>query len=257
MRELLIPGRRCILEHHPETGRKTAWSLAAVDYNGVIVPLNSAGANNIAEKLLIPQLFPEAEAVRREFSTDKSRFDFLIESETAKTLLEVKSCNLVEQGTAMFPDAPTSRGARHVTELAKLSESGEYRCAVLFVVVNPNAYKLVPGIHTDPAFAAALYASSRRIEILAAAVNCDITGNIQVSNRALPVDLTPCAAAVNDSGVYLLRLQIDSDREICIGALGPVIFPAGIYVYVGSAMKNLSSRVARHLRKRKKKTLAY
>jgi sugar fermentation stimulation protein A len=57
---------------------------------------------------------------------------------------------------------------------------------------------------------------------------------------------------VKDRGSYLLLLRIDSERRIGVGKLGDFIFPRGHYVYVGSAMRNLSARMARHSRLRKK-----
>jgi len=57
---------------------------------------------------------------------------------------------------------------------------------------------------------------------------------------------------VRDRGSYLLLLHLERDRTIDVGRLGARRFGKGHYVYVGSAMRNLSARVARHLRLRKK-----
>ncbi|NLK25848.1 MAG: GIY-YIG nuclease family protein [Euryarchaeota archaeon] len=54
------------------------------------------------------------------------------------------------------------------------------------------------------------------------------------------------------TGAYLLLLRLDEPSELVIGALGPIFFEAGDYVYVGSAMGGLEQRVARHLRSKKK-----
>ncbi len=256
MRELLVPGRSCILEYHENserTARKTAWSLAAVRYNNHVIPLNSAGANRIAETLIIPRLFPGADSVKREFTLGSSRFDFLITEKDSQTLVEVKSCSLVEYRTAMFPDAPTQRGARHVTELKEIAEAGDYKACVLFVVVNPDADRLVPGIHTDPAFAQAVMDASPFVNIRAATVHCDSNGSVRAVNTELPVDTSPCTAAAMDTGVYLVKMFLSQKIEVKIGALGMRVFESGTYVYAGSAKKNLTSRLNRHLRKRKKK----
>lgn len=55
-----------------------------------------------------------------------------------------------------------------------------------------------------------------------------------------------------DSGCYQLKLEIKENMSLKIGALGICSFEKGNYVYTGSAMKNLSKRVARHRRKEKK-----
>lgn len=46
--------------------------------------------------------------------------------------------------------------------------------------------------------------------------------------------------------VYALLLKLEEKREIRIGALGEINFPAGLYVYVGSAMNSVEKRLGRH-----------
>ena len=55
-----------------------------------------------------------------------------------------------------------------------------------------------------------------------------------------------------DSGSYMLILHLLEDITISVGSLGHVSFSRGFYIYVGSAKKNLTKRMERHLRKRKK-----
>ena len=57
--------------------------------------------------------------------------------------------------------------------------------------------------------------------------------------------------ADGDAGVY--RLLIEVVRPVClqVGALRECAFPAGRYVYCGSAQRNLQARITRHCRKRK------
>jgi len=54
-------------------------------------------------------------------------------------------------------------------------------------------------------------------------------------------------------GVYILIIQLTSDVNINIGALGTRHFAKGLYTYVGSAQTNFQKRVSRHLRKKKPK----
>jgi Uri superfamily endonuclease len=53
-------------------------------------------------------------------------------------------------------------------------------------------------------------------------------------------------------GCYLLLLELITSQKIQIGKLGILFFKKGFYVYIGSAMNNLESRVKRHLRSEKK-----
>jgi sugar fermentation stimulation protein A len=55
-----------------------------------------------------------------------------------------------------------------------------------------------------------------------------------------------------DSGFYQLVITLRQERDIRVGRHGRFRFPAGLYVYTGSAKRSLESRIARHLRTRKK-----
>ena len=68
-----------------------------------------------------------------------------------KCLLEVKSCTLVKEGVALFPDAPTVRGVRHLRELTEAKKEG-YRTCVLFVIQRVNSHTFAPNDETDPKF---------------------------------------------------------------------------------------------------------
>ena len=70
--------------------------------------------------------------------------------------LEVKSVTLVEDGVALFPDAVTERGARHVRELAELAEQDDWEAAVLFVLQRSDGQEIRAARSIDPKFADAL-----------------------------------------------------------------------------------------------------
>jgi Uri superfamily endonuclease len=53
-------------------------------------------------------------------------------------------------------------------------------------------------------------------------------------------------------GAYQLLIRLDRDETIPVGKLGTFEFPAGFYVYTGSAMNGLDARIARHLSKTKR-----
>lgn len=55
-----------------------------------------------------------------------------------------------------------------------------------------------------------------------------------------------------ERGTYILVLELEGEVEIAIGRRGSFVFPAGCYVYAGSALNGLSGRIARHLRRKKK-----
>ena len=55
-----------------------------------------------------------------------------------------------------------------------------------------------------------------------------------------------------NSGIYLLEIILNNEKKIKIGALGEYNFSTGYYYYIGSAQKNLQSRINRHLKDNKK-----
>ena len=54
-------------------------------------------------------------------------------------------------------------------------------------------------------------------------------------------------------GIYVLFIRVERDIVVKIGSLGKLKFSKGIYAYVGSAQNGIKKRIARHLKKRKRK----
>lgn len=282
--EFLLPGTRLILEDRgapqpaspgasvtaPGGGAKTRFTAAALYHRGCAVPLYAARANAAARDLAIPGvspipgIIPDLAELRPEVTLGRSRFDFLALDRSGKRhLIEVKACSLVEEGLAMFPDAPSDRAVRHLEELAGLASEG-YVSHVLFMVVHGNPGAFAPNAHTDPAFAAALSRLAPFLRIHGALLRCSPDGEAELIRTDLPVDLSSGRLAEENRGSYLVALELPAPGAASpeavigkplvaeIGALGPVTFSPGWYVYCGSAQKNLSSRIARHSRRVRK-----
>ncbi len=254
LQELLTPGAELILEKAGRPDRKTQWNLAAVIFCGKVVPLISARANRIAKTLILPGLFPSALGIRPEYRFDHSRFDFQIEMPHGRqALVEVKSCTLSAYGRAMFPDAPTERGLRHIQHLADISEQNpQIEGHVLFVLHHYDTEKFTPNIHTDQQFSIALSNLSTKLNLHAASIHCDMDGTCRIHNSHIPFDFTPVRYVEKNSGGYLLILQIDEMLHQKVGSLGTLRFDPGYYIYAGSAKTNLKSRIARHERTKRK-----
>jgi sugar fermentation stimulation protein A len=126
-----------------------------------------------------------AQVIRREVAHGRSRFDFLLRHRGRPVLVEVKSVGLVERGRALFPDAPTARGARHLRELAAHARRGG-AALLAFVVQRPDAVSVHPHRHLDPAFAEALVEARRAgVRLLGLACRLD-TRRARIVGR-LPV----------------------------------------------------------------------
>jgi sugar fermentation stimulation protein A len=260
--EFLFPGERLILEKRRNAdGHATAWTAAAIYHRGAPVPLFAARANRAAAELILTEIIPGLKTVRSEYTLGDSRFDFLcVDEAETRHLVEVKACSLVEFGVALFPDAPSVRATKHLEELAALSAQG-YRAHALFVIEHGAAKYFAPNPHTDPAFASALYrlgwagaedCPAGKVAVHAAEIRCDSQGDAVLARPRVPVDLSFGALAEENRGSYLIVLELKESRNIEVGSLGVLPFRAGWYVYCGSAMKNLSQRVSRHLRKVRK-----
>jgi sugar fermentation stimulation protein A len=128
-----------------------------------------------------------ARIVGREVRRGSSRIDFEVATRGARALVEVKSATLVEKGQALFPDAPTARGTRHLLELSKHCRKGG-RALVVFVVQRDDARSLSPHRANDPVFAAALsHAVGTGVRVLAFA--CRVTPDGIRLDRRIPVVL--------------------------------------------------------------------
>ncbi|MFP3040693.1 DNA/RNA nuclease SfsA [Treponema primitia] len=263
--EFVFPGTRLILEKRDQGNlkAKTGWTAAGLYYRDTVAPLFSSRANKAAEKLILKEIIPGLTEISPEYTLGNSRFDFLCtDAKKRKHLVEVKACSLIEYGVAMFPDAPSGRALKHLEELAELTTQG-YLCHVLFVITHSEPTVFIPNLHTDPEFAAALSRFGHAavspggracgpVTIHAALLRCDFSGRAILTVPALPVDLSHGKLAESNSGNYLILLELPANQDIEVGALGTIRFKAGWYVYAGSARKNLSQRINRHLRRQRK-----
>lgn len=170
-KELLIPGTKVILEdcsHNPN--RKTKYSLIAVWKENMLVNMDSQIPNAVVFEALRENRIPELECVvnlKREVSYGNSRFDIYFESGEQKGFIEVKGVTLENNSIAMFPDAPTERGAKHAMEMVEAVKEG-YMGIIFFLIQmkGPKIFKL--NWEMDENFSRAVkFASENGVHILA------------------------------------------------------------------------------------------
>ena len=118
MWELLFPGVVMYLVPHDKPDAKTKYRVVGIERDGQVIMLDTNYSNDVAQHLIENKLIPEWEqwrVVRREYTVGKSRFDLLLTNDEGEEfLLEVKSCTLFSDHGAMFPDAITERGRKHL-----------------------------------------------------------------------------------------------------------------------------------------------
>jgi sugar fermentation stimulation protein A len=255
LQELLFPNRLLYLTRNPFSDhRKQAYTVVAVEREGIPIMLHTHKTNEVARYLVdrgrIKGL-EEARVIGKEISIGHSRFDLLLEHQGEEILMEVKSCTLVGNQIAMFPDAVTERGSRHLRELAELSDEGR-KTAVLFVVHWPKVKHFLPDFHTDLQFARTMLTCRNRVRFFPVSVTWKADLSLDSRVRLLNIPWEFIEREAQDRGSYLVVLKLREGKDITIGKMGTIPFPPGYYLYVGSAMNNLTSRIERHRRLRKK-----
>jgi sugar fermentation stimulation protein A len=252
--ELLLPGAVVYLERSSQKKGRMPYTAVAVEREGHPVMVHTHRTNDLVDYLLRRGLIPGLEGteiIKREATFGRSRFDFLLRRGREEIILEVKSCTLFGEKVAMFPDAVTARGKRHVEELVELSKEG-ISAAVLFLICWPKTEFFMPEYHTDLEFSRTLLSAKERIAVVPIAVEMGEDLSLITRVRPLEVPWALVQREAHDRGSYLLILKLPSRKAIGIGKLGKVTFKAGYYLYVGSARKNLTRRLERHRRERKK-----
>ncbi len=161
LREILFPGNRVLLRRASSKKRKTGWDLIAGRCEDQWVLVHSGYHRQIAETMLRDErLSPlgRVEGLQAEVTYQSSRLDFVAETPKGPVWIETKGCTLCERGVALFPDAPTTRGKRHINHLREIRLSGE-RAAVVVLVFRPDSTRFEPNAKTDPAFAEAFWSA--------------------------------------------------------------------------------------------------
>jgi sugar fermentation stimulation protein A len=192
LRELLLPGKRVWLRPAlPGPTRRTQWTAVLVespDGTG-LVSVDTTLPNRLIHAALQAHALEEFAGwtlERREVTLGRSRIDFLLRHDDGRRLaLEVKSVTLVENDVALFPDAVTARGARHVRELAHLAQQDGWEAAILFVLQRPDARRIEAAAAIDPVFAEAL-ARAKAAGVQVYGRRCRVTLDALVLGSAVP-----------------------------------------------------------------------
>ena len=124
--------------------------------------------------------------IKSESTYGNSRFDFYVESKEHKAYIEIKGVTLEEEGIAMFPDAPTLRGIKHINELVKAHKDG-YEAYIIFIIQFKGAKYFTPNPVHDDFISALKNARENGVNILA--FDCDITKNEIKASKKVDVKI--------------------------------------------------------------------
>ena len=182
LKELLLRGRRVFLRE--KSSGKHRFEILLVEAERTLVCVDS----QLPPRLLLEHLQNHSRPwklkdFRLEPRVGGSRFDLLI---NGRILVETKSVNLVRDSVALFPDAPTGRGRRHVLDLIELSRV--YEPAVVFVIQRPDAELFSPNWDMDPEFSKALR-SFRERGFTVKAFLCEVSTKEIYIKGEVPVEI--------------------------------------------------------------------
>ena len=142
MKGLLDEGNEVYLLPNNDPKRKLKYGLEIIKSRKNLVGVNTHMANRIVEHGLKNNLINElknSDIIKPEvFFNKETRFDFLLEKKGQKTFVEVKNVTLFRnKDTAEFPDAPTTRGIKHLLTLIDAIKKS-YKTYLIFLVQIQN-----------------------------------------------------------------------------------------------------------------------
>ncbi len=192
MMSLMEPSARIWLAPSAGPGRKLPFRWELVETDGGLVGLNTGRANAVVAEALAERRieslrdYPE---VRREVRYgESSRVDFLLNGDCGRPCyLEVKSVTMSRHpGVAEFPDSVTTRGRKHLEELARMIDGGA-RAVMLFLVQRNDAERLSIAGDIDRAYMNGLEdAMNRGVDVLCYA--CKVTHEAIELHREIPLE---------------------------------------------------------------------
>jgi sugar fermentation stimulation protein A len=186
------PGRPVYLSLHQSASRKLPYTLELIDMGVSLVGVNTLVPNRLVKKAAtdgVVKILSGYFAARSEVKVfDHSRIDLLLTAPGRRDcFVEVKNCTLVEKGLALFPDAVTLRGKKHLEDLTALAGLG-HRALLFLLVQRMDASAFAPADSIDPNWGRALRAAANAgVEI--AAFDTAISTEFICMGKSLPVHL--------------------------------------------------------------------
>lgn len=175
------PGSSVILSFDGRPGRTLFYTLQAVFSGDVWVGINTMLPNKIVAGAIskgeIPAL-KDYTSLREEVKYDEnSRIDILLEKEGGPPCyVEVKNVTLKEGEYALFPDAVTARGLKHIHALMREKEKGA-RAVLFFLVQRSDCKGVKIAVEIDKAYGAAIKEALKEgLEVLSYACTVDEKG---------------------------------------------------------------------------------
>lgn len=156
---LVRPGCAALLSPAANPARKLKWTLETLDFHGTRVGVNTLTPNRLLKAAHLAGQLPETRGYtefKPEAKIGDSRLDARLEGPEGVLYVEAKNVTLVEDDVALFPDAVTTRGQKHLRELIRLANQG-VRVATFYLVQRDDCACFGPADMVDPDFAKLLW----------------------------------------------------------------------------------------------------
>jgi len=151
------PGRSALLSIHNDPSRKLKYSLEMIKAPLSWIGVNTHLANKLVQEAIQNNTIKELQGYKNifpEYKIGNSRLDYMLtNSNLPECFVEVKSVTLQgDNHYALFPDAVTTRGQKHLLELMDLKKKG-FRTVMLFVVQREDVAHFKVAAHIDEVYA--------------------------------------------------------------------------------------------------------
>lgn len=177
---------RAVLRDSEDPKRKLRYTLQTLEVEGTWVNVDTSLPNAVVAEAVRNGRVPELagyEDVRREVRYGEgSRIDLLLSRGDERCYVEVKSTTLSRGSDALFPDAVTARGLKHLEELRRTVAQG-HRAVMFFFVSRADVVTFAPADDIDPAYGRGLRAAlADGVEVLAYSGRIE-PGRLEVDRR--------------------------------------------------------------------------
>lgn len=149
----------CWLSPAKDPHRKLRYTLEAVQVSsGTWVGVNTANPNKLVHQLFLERKISDwqsFESIKMEVKiSEHTRLDGCLSAKDGKKrFIEIKNVTLTDgEKTALFPDAVTERGQKHLLEMMSLIEQG-HQSEIIFVVQRNDVSFFEAAKQIDPDYA--------------------------------------------------------------------------------------------------------
>lgn len=193
LKSCLFEGQKCYFSHSSNPERKLKYTLESLETPTGLVGVNTQMPNQLVKKALENKFLKQwknFDIIKPEFKiSPETRIDFRVEDSNSKKVhyIEVKNVSLKEKGVALFPDAVTARGQKHLNELMKLQKEGN-TCEIIFVIQRDDVKSFQAAKEIDSDYAN-LLKQSHDLGVLITPLVCHLNDQeIFLTNEILPVE---------------------------------------------------------------------